>query len=327
MQLIDIVIDASMKKGEKDNMDRMAVLLNLRDLRDLEVAKSCVMRMRNEDWYYYQQDINNLSAVKYIEMKSEENVKEDYILGIACAIIGGIITCISMSHLGSGEGWPPILNIIVAIFKSPTLALLGMIVGVPVLVFGFYIIKGTLDRSEKLEETKEYNENARKHNAEEKARFTKNKPQIKQLKQYQMECDEFWDEELKKIDDLLDESYSVNLVPKIYRRKLAAIQYIYEYMSSSQVSLEYALLSTQIEEGIRRIEEKLDIIIGKLEELVFELHRQEAQNASMMEQNNRMIESLRRTEENTLEASRYAQINACYNKTCAFFALANYLDK
>lgn len=116
-------------------------------------------------------------------------------------------------------------------------------------------------------------------------------------------------------------------MPEIYRHNLAAIQYIYEYMSTSQASLEHTLLSTQIEDGIRRIEKKLDVIIQRQEETIFMLHRQEAQNESMMEQNNQMLESLRRIEENIFEASRYAQISAYYNKTCAFFALADYLEK
>jgi len=172
-------------------MDRMAVLLNLKDVRDLEVAKICMMRNRNEYWCYFQQDIDNLSVVYYVEIQKEEDEGRLYLISIAGLLIG---------------------------------------------------------------KTKAFNESARKHNAEEKARLEENKPRITQLKQSQREYDDFWREELEKVENLLDELYSVNLVPEIYRHNLAAIQYIYEYMSTSQASLEHTLLSTQIEDGIRRIE-------------------------------------------------------------------------
>ena len=308
-------------------MDRMAVLLNLKDVRDLEVAKICMMRNRNEYWCYFQQDIDNLSVVYYVEIQKEEDEGRLYLISIAGLLIGVIITLVSLAHMGDGGTGPLIIRIIVSIFRSPVLALLGVIVGIPIVYYSFGFLSEAIAAAERLEKTKAFNESARKHNAEEKARLEANKPQITQLKQSQREYDDFWREELEKVENLLDELYSVNLVTEIYRHNLAAIQYIYEYMSTSQASLEHTLLSTQIEDGIRRIEKKLDVIIQRQEETIFMLHRQEAQNESMMEQNNQMLESLRRIEENIFEASRYAQISAYYNKTCAFFALADYLEK
>jgi len=261
-----------------------------------------------------------------VKTQKEENVGELYLISIVGVLIGGIIILVSLSHMGDGGTGPLIIKIIVSIFRTPILALLGIIVGAPIVFYSFRFLLEAFNASERLEKIKEFNENARKHNSEEKARLAANKQQIDQLKQSQREYDDFWCEELENVENLLDELYSVNLVPKIYRHNLAAIQYIYEYMSTTQVSLEFTLLSTQIEDGIRRIEEKLDSIIHNQEEIIFMLHRQEAQNTRMMEQNNQMIESLQRTEENTLEASRYAQIGAYYSKTCTFFALADYLE-
>lgn len=309
-------------------MDRRAVILNLRDLRDLEFAKVYLTQKRNEDWYAYQREIDNLSTTHYAEIQTEEgNAIGSIIFSTFGLIIGGIIVIASLMNMGSGDGWPPIINIIVAILSSPTLAIIGIIIGVPIVGFSGFALMGSLQQNNENAEKKINNEKAIQHNKAEDARITKNQPQITQLQQSQQERDDYWNNELQKVDDLLDEAYAVNLVPMPYRRKLAAIQYIYEFMSSSSVSLEHALLSTQIEDGIRRIEAKLDIIISQQNEMIFQMHRQEAQSRQLMSQNEQMLASLHRTETNTLEAAQYAQLSASYNKTCAFFALANYLDK
>ncbi len=132
---------------------------------------------------------------------------------------------------------------------------------------------------------------------------------------------------IKKVDSLLEETYKANLIPAPFLHRLAAVQYIYEYMSSAPVTLEHTLMSAQLEEGIKRIEAKLDIMISQQQEIAFQLRRQEANNRQMAIQNCEMLESLQNMERNTLAAAQYAQISASYNKTTAFFSTANYFDR
>lgn len=68
-------------------------------------------------------------------------------------------------------------------------------------------------------------------------------------------------EDLKKVEQLLTDYYSLNIIPKQYRN-IQSIMYIYDYMQSSQEDLRDALFSNQINEGINKIVEKLDTIIN-----------------------------------------------------------------
>lgn len=47
----------------------------------------------------------------------------------------------------------------------------------------------------------------------------------------------------------------------------------------------------------------------------------------MISQNESMLKSLERTEQNTFESKEYAQLSLNYNKATAFFAAATYLEQ
>lgn len=295
-------------------MDRKAELINLRDIRDLEVAKIYINRRRSQDWWnVYQPQINELSVGNFKEIRPLKNAKksiEEMSVGL---IAGAVIIIVAVLWFAYGEA-------------SFLPLILGCIGGGLIWFFqdGYF---DTIKEAKEEEADKAWNEQAEKYNSSERARIESNRNQIVQLLQKQKEQDRFWENELSKVDELLSSACGVNIVPKPYRNNLAAIQYIYDYMSTSQVSLEHVLLATKIEEGIQRIEAKLDILISQQEEIIFQMHRQEAQNRQMMDQNEQMLASLHRTEANTHEVAQYAQLSACYNKTCAFFAIANYLEK
>lgn len=109
------------------------------------------------------------------------------------------------------------------------------------------------------------------------------------------------------MNDLLNKFYHMNIIPKPYRdnsidryRSLATACYLYDYMSSGQESYEMALISNQIEDGIRRIEAKLDTIIKQLNNVIYQQRVMNDQNRefikSQIDQNNRMIDSIKRIE-------------------------------
>lgn len=140
-------------------------------------------------------------------------------------------------------------------------------------------------------------------------------------------------EELEKVKTLLQEAYALNILASAYRN-VVSVYYIYEYMSTSQASLEETLIHEHMENGIKRIESKLDMIIEQNEELIFSMRQVEANTERTVEQTKEMLsvlqknlESQQRTEQSTLEATQYAAISANYSKTTAFFAMADYLGK
>lgn len=65
-----------------------------------------------------------------------------------------------------------------------------------------------------------------------------------------------------EIDKLLAEAYSFNLIPSQFRT-LPYIIYIYDYVSTSQQTLENAFLHSHIEQAVKQITAKLDIIISQ----------------------------------------------------------------
>lgn len=139
--------------------------------------------------------------------------------------------------------------------------------------------------------------------------------------------------EAQKVNALLEEAYSLNILAKPYRN-LPSVYYIYEYMSTSQASLEETFLHEHMENGFQRIEKKLDIIIAQNEEIIFTNRQIEANTSKTVEQTTdmlnklqRSLESQQRTEQNALEAAQYASICATYSKVNAFFSTANYLSQ
>ena len=134
----------------------------------------------------------------------------------------------------------------------------------------------------------------------------------------------------KKANELLGELYDMNILAAPYR-DLVHVAYIYEYMSTSQASLEDTLLHEHMEDGFNRMERKLDELIVAVNRNTAEICRLRAENNAAQRRRDKadraLLESLQRNEANTAEAARYARLNADHSNTLAFFATVNYLEK
>jgi hypothetical protein len=138
--------------------------------------------------------------------------------------------------------------------------------------------------------------------------------------------------EYNRVGTLLEKSYGLNIVPSQYRN-LQSIYYIYDNMSTSQMSFDDTLFHEHMENGIQRILSKLDTIIAQNEEIIFETRRIEAttreiseNTLKILETAQKTLESQERTEQNALEAAQNAQVAANYTEVNAFFSAASYLD-
>lgn len=121
--------------------------------------------------------------------------------------------------------------------------------------------------------------------------------------------------ESKRISALLQEAYNINLIPAQYRT-ISAICYIYQWMSTSQSSLEYVLLHTNIEDGIQRVEIKLDSLIRQNSELIFQSRKTEALDSIKTDQ---ILDSLSQIEQSNVDSIYYKAIAANYSHTSDFF--------
>lgn len=130
--------------------------------------------------------------------------------------------------------------------------------------------------------------------------------------------------EYNEIKMLLIEEYSLNIIPNQFR-KLSAVYYIYDFMSSSPISFEQVLLHQHLEDGIQRIESKLSAIIAQNSQKIFNDRCIMEQNNQISERQNAMLSSLQRTESYASTAATYAGIAANNSKAAAYFSLATYL--
>ena len=122
----------------------------------------------------------------------------------------------------------------------------------------------------------------------------------------------------------------MNIIPQKYR-SLAAAEYLYDFMSTSQASYTDMLINVKLEEGIQRLEEKLNAIVSEISDLIYETRCIREDNKYMISQvinqNNNMLKSLQQTEANTFEAAQYAQLAVNYGAANTYFSLATYLRK
>lgn len=298
-------------KEEVKDMDinRNALLLYLRDLRDLEIAKKKISALYSKEKEYME---SNLAYMKTPNLQVENDVP-DYSVGFMMLGLGLVMALFF--------GWMT-LSVGIGFFAKLLKLIFGVLTGMGV----FMAIAGLFGIVHDDREVSKSNKEAKKHNAEEKARVENNADLAVQMEREYKQTLSYLNSEYSKADSLLTAYYNQNLLPKQYRN-LPSLIYIYDYMSTSQESFSDTLIHEHMENGIQKILSKLDYIIQQNEYMIFNQHRIESQNQSMISQNQSMLESLERTEHNTFESKQYAQLSLNYSKATAFFAAAIYLEQ
>ena len=126
--------------------------------------------------------------------------------------------------------------------------------------------------------------------------------------------------EIDKIENLLTESYSVNLIPSKFRNIYAAY-FLYDFISTSTASLNEALLHCDLD----TIQQKLDEVIQQQEEMIMELAYQNALNEKIVRQNEQILGHAIETENNTALAAQYTKIAANNTGVVAAIQMSEYL--
>ena len=297
-------------------MKREAVVFYLKELRDLEIAKYKLNdKMKNEKYNYYTYNSNNGKA--YLQEVPQFNSivgLAKLIFEIAMFIIAAISLVMLVKIMWQSKGWG-IFDEFGKLMKYTFVLCLSAGVGGAAFAHGWCGYFGEKKRYHRiiLENKKE----------EERVRENQNK-----LANYKQQYDEnmsVYKEGLKKVEQLLTDYYSLNIIPKQYRN-IQSIMYIYDYMQSSQEDLRDALFSNQINEGINKIVEKLDTIINNQGEMIMANRRIESKQQSIINQNNQMLNSFQNIEANTEESAYYSKLSAYYNAANAYYSYAKYLE-
>ncbi|MCD8147743.1 MAG: hypothetical protein LUD84_10810 [Clostridiales bacterium] len=310
------------------DINRDALILYLRDLRDLEMARYHIKNMiaREEAAYQktdaqLQKDLQKaLQSPNFDFWEFQPEREQNYswkgstgvcILGI---IVGTILFVVSIPGIQSGSSSSnfflfEFIGGLVLLFFS-LLMTVGVIMVVSCVVVIIKDISGERKYREELEKTnaeirarnRENEERARQHNAEERERkeqYTQHCAESKKkyarlrVKNQQKwgKRKQFLEGERDRVKGLLDDAYGENILPAPYRQ-LAPLYYIYDYMSTSRVSFEDTLMHEHMESGFQRILARLDKIVENEAEEIFHLRRMEAQNEKMIAQNEDMLVAL-----------------------------------
>lgn len=292
-----------------ESIDRNAMVLYLRDLRDLEIAKRNIWKMSSEKDVMYKGKISELSVMNRMGMPEEYTGLLDKILYGTVFGITGIATALLLYFLIRSE------------------FTLLLVVGFPIYLTGRATWWGWKNFYKALKDSK-HNKAARReaalHNAVELARVQDNAEVCQRLEKERREWIEYFESEYKKVGRLLQSNYNLNILPNQYRN-LQSLYYIYDYMSSSQASLEETLMHEHMENGIQRILEKLDGLIDSNQQIIFQNRILKAKNQEMIDQNEKILTHLQNAESNTALAAQYAGVAAGYNAANAYFSAANYL--
>ncbi len=118
--------------------------------------------------------------------------------------------------------------------------------------------------------------------------------------------------DLEQTEIILHDAYAVNLIPEKYRNIYAAY-FLYEYISTSTVTLNEALFHCDLDE----ISRKLDMVIEQQREIIMELAHTNALNEQIVKQNEETLKHAIAVENNTALAAQYSQVAAINSNTVA----------
>lgn len=318
-------------------MDRNALLLYLRDLRDLEIAKRKIEFTISSENKEYEKKLSSLNEPNLITIPEKENGwTVGKVLGaVFCLVVGisGTLLFLYMMLFGTKTKatWKTATingvttnNFIeyqeVPIGRNPVMVILTIGAILTTVIGGVIVFRAIYETHKNRKSIIE----AQQYNDKEILRLKRQESVSAQVQQQWRQRASYLSSELNKVNSLLKANYSLNILANPYRN-LASIYYIYDYMSSSQENLKDTLIHEHMENGIQRILQKLDYIIEQNQEVIFQNRILEAENKKIIEQNEGMLKVLRQTEINTAVAAQYAEISANYSKTNAFFNYANYL--
>lgn len=118
---------------------------------------------------------------------------------------------------------------------------------------------------------------------------------------------------LEKAYSIRDQAYNINILPEQFRN-IYAVYYLYNYLSTSQLSLESAMLHFDLNE----IKQELNQIIAQIQIKILQDARTLANTAAMMRQMDTLLQTAIKIEQNSEYANLYAKVAAVNLDTFSF---------
>ena len=274
-----------------NEIDRSTLINHLADLRALEIAREKILSTLKRN----NARIHNLG---YSGTFQKPNFKHVYI--VPPAITLGVLVAIFIMFFVAEGGELTLDKKIISLFTNMVIgALIG---GVALFIIMFSSASSNMKRyKENIENDKQRVENEiRIRNTLANENYTaQNK--------------------LKEVNDLLSETYSLNIIPQQYRN-IQGVCYLYDYLSTSQQSLESAFLNY----NVNQINIRMDQVIAQQSEMILQQYITNSRLKAVEAHNIRMINQLENIQANSAEAARQAAITATHAKAITFFEGYNF---
>lgn len=133
------------------------------------------------------------------------------------------------------------------------------------------------------------------------------------------------EDEIKKVDELLEKQYSINVIPGWYRDLYPAV-YLYDWFKNSRADDLDVALNTLV---LEQIKDRLDTIIRNQGEMIINQRIMIANQKKSMEQAERhqamLMAKLNRIEASNEERNMYLSMIEANTAANAYFSAANYL--
>lgn len=121
-------------------------------------------------------------------------------------------------------------------------------------------------------------------------------------------------EDLNRLNEVLNENYSVNIIPQQFRN-IAGICYLYNYLSTSQESFQSALINF----NMNKISSNIQKMTELQNDMLIQQYVTNAKLTDVKHQNKAMLKKLENIEQNTELAAKYSAMNEANTRTIAFF--------
>lgn len=245
---------------EMSDMGRDAQLVYLRDVCHLETLKAALSARYRAEQYNVETKKKELLTPQTMAQPKKKN--NGCLIAAALYIGGAMIIFISTMVLGEVIGGSSFTN-----SEGTLSARIGEIVPYVVIavVLALVIRRRASDSKKELHNVEKHNERDRERIAHNSLYYTEHVEKPWKARSSALS------EAYRETDSLLSENYSLNLIPLQFRN-LSSVQYIYDFMSTSQLSFEQAVYQAQIDDGIRRIESRLDVVIQQNEDQIRQLY-------------------------------------------------------
>lgn len=269
---------------QNNTFDRNVLVNYLFDIQTLHFAK----RKIEEEKGKIKKKIETLCIPKFVKENDPIYKSMGFITSIIVSIFGIFLIAVITSTIKENGEFNEVQKVVVAA--------LFMIFAIATVYFMISGIRDYKDDKERFEKESEYEEKRMEEENEQKNEL--------------IEMFDALELDLANTEKLLEEAYKVNIIPTKCRNIYGAY-FLYDYISTSMVSLDDALFHFDFDEVVSELRE----VVRQQGQIIMELAYANALNEQIVKQNDEQLRHTIAMERNAELTAKYTQVAAFHAKT------------